>query len=163
MFKRNVPQPRQDEDKPKGVESIEIHVRGIEDEYKKQMARIKHAQTRMRQCEDLAMTYYNKYLQRKAEIEIDIKKEYALGRRDHLGSSFDHVVDERVSKDTAASGAASNNKWYISQATMYAEIVQAEIAMMQRTAYANRGHGQGGTASGTVVTARVAQGGYQGG
>jgi|SRR5688572_18856175 len=159
MFKRSIPQPRQDA-LPKGKNSIEVHVENVTDEYEKQLERIKYAQTRMRECEDNAILYYNKFLQRKAEIEISVDQEYSLGVRSTLGSTKSHLIDERIGKDSAAGSAASNNKWYISQATMYAEIVQAEIAMMQRTAYANRGHGQGGSTSGSVVTARPTQGGY---
>lgn len=138
MFKRNVPQPRQDAP-PKGKLSIEVHVEDITGEYEKQLARIKYAQTRMRECEDNAILYYNKFLQRKAEIEIQVEQEYTGGVRSTLGSTKSHLLDERIGKDSAAGSAASNNKWYISQATMYAEIVQAEIAMMQRTHYRNKG------------------------
>lgn len=97
---------------------------------KAQRVRIIRAIRDMRVNEDKATLHYHKYLQRKAEIEVQIDWEYK--NRDPLGHTREHLIDERVSKDTAAASAAANNKWYISQATMYALMAQVEMAALEK-------------------------------
>jgi hypothetical protein len=97
---------------------------------KAQRARIINAIHEMRVTEDKAKLHYHKYLQRKAEIEMQIDQEYR--NRDPLGHTRTHLIDERLGKDTAASSAAANNKWYISQATMYALMAQVELAALEK-------------------------------
>lgn len=97
---------------------------------KAQRSRIINAIRDMRVNENKAQLHYHKYLQRKAEIERGIDREYK--NRDPLGHTREHLIDERVGKDTAASSAAANNKWYISQATMYALMAQVELAALEK-------------------------------
>lgn len=104
----------------------------LEQEQKK---RFIDAMRLMRQMEDKATLHFNKYLQRKEEIRIAVRREYAGGKRSTLGSTLEHLVDERTSGDTAASSAAANNKWYISQATMYALMAQMELRALELKIY----------------------------
>lgn len=97
---------------------------------KAQRVRIIDAIRNMRTNEDKASLHYYKYLQRKTEIENQIDREYR--NRDPLGHTRIHLIDERLGKDTAAASAAANNKWYISQATMYALMAQVEMAALEK-------------------------------
>jgi hypothetical protein len=101
-----------------------------------QKKRFIDALRKMREMEDKASEHYYKYLQRKEEIGLDIEREYR--KRDTLGHTKEHLIDERVSKDVAASSAAANNKWYISQATMYALMAQMELEALKLKLYTPR-------------------------
>jgi hypothetical protein len=104
-------------------------MRGDSLEASDQRKRFLEAMRSMREMEDKAKLHYYKYLQRKEEIRIDIDREYA--KRETLGHTKEHLIDERLGSDVAASSAAANNKWYISQATMYALMAQMELRALE--------------------------------
>lgn len=89
----------------------------------------------MNQMEDKATYHFQCFLARKDEIRIEVENEYGRTKRDHLGSSKEHVLDERVGKDSVCGSHAANNKWYISQATMYATMCQVEISRYKEGLY----------------------------
>jgi len=88
---------------------------------------------KMFEMEAKATEHYNKFLQRKAEIAEVVDREYA--KRETLGHTKQHIIDERVGKDTMCSSHAANNKWYISQATMYATMAQVETSRYREGLY----------------------------
>lgn len=96
-------------------------------------ARIVELTRMMNQMEDKATYHFNKFLQRKAEITAAIDREYA--KRNPLGHTKEHLIDERVGKDSMCGSHAANNKWYISQATMYATMAQVEISRYKEGLY----------------------------
>lgn len=112
-----------------GVHSVGSYDRGgIEG----QKYRIVECMRRMREMEDKATHHFNAFLRRKAEITEDVEREYQANKRAHLGSTKEHVIDTRIGKDETASSHAGNNKWYISQATMYATMASVEMEALRQ-------------------------------
>lgn len=81
--------------------------------------------------ETKATFHFNKFNQRRDEIAARVEWEYRDGRRATLGSSKEHLIDEEIGKDTTAAGHAGNNKWYISQATMYSGMAAVELEALK--------------------------------
>jgi hypothetical protein len=107
----------------------------IADARKALRARIVELTRMMNQMEDKATYHFNCYLRRKDEIRLRIQNEHTRSERKYLGSDIEHLVDEATSNDTAAGSHAANNKWYISQATMYATMCQVEISRYREELY----------------------------
>lgn len=112
-----------------GVHSVGSYDRGGIDGQK---YRIVECIRRMREMEDKATHHFNAFLRRKAEITEDVEYEYNTGNRGRLGSTKEHVIDTRIGNDETASSHAGNNKWYISQATMYATMASVEMEALRQ-------------------------------
>lgn len=85
---------------------------------------------RMRDCVERAEEAEARYRDVKTRATVEKQLELDLGTT--LPVSLKSLVDREVGDDADAQNAVSDNRWYISYATMYATVIQAELAVARQ-------------------------------
>lgn len=85
---------------------------------------------RMHDCVERAEAAEAKYRDVKTRATAEKQLELDLGTT--LPTSLKSLVDREVGDDADAQNAVSDNRWYISYATMYATVIQAELAVARQ-------------------------------
>lgn len=102
----------------------------LETERRATYERLYRLYRRMRDCVERAEEAEARYRDVKTRVTAAKQLELDLGTT--LPTSLKSLVDREVGDDADAQNAVSDNRWYISYATMYATVIQAELAVARQ-------------------------------